>query len=611
MGVVGQIVPWNFPLLMAAWKLAPALACGNTAVLKPAETTPLTALLLAEICQEAELPPGVVNILPGDGAAGAALVRHAGHRQGRVHRLDRGRQGHPGRARGPRRSASRSSSAASRPTSSSRTPRSTRPSRASSTGSSSTRATSAAPARGCCCRRASPTRSSSKLWRRMQLPARRRPARQEHRRRRDQLGRAARADRGAGRRRRGARARRAGRVACALPERGYWFAPTLFLDVAPAAPDRGRGDLRPGGLGDDVPHPGRGDREGQQLRLRPRRRRVDRQGREGLRRRARSCGPASSGRTPTTSSTRRRRSAATRRAASAARAAPSGLRPYAEGERVSERAAGRQDLQALRRRRVRAQRVRPPRRGRRRAGDHVANVPRGSRKDVRDAVKAARGALGRLGGPHRLQPRPDPLPVRRGAGVARRRARRCAPDRGRSAAPAARSRRRSTRRPLRGLDRQAARRARRRSTRSPRRTFASRCPSRPASSASWRPTSPTCSAWSPSSLPPLAAGNTVVALVSERSPLPGAGPRRGARRRPTSPRGVVNLLSGRRAELAPPLGRPPRRQRDLDATGDAALPPSSTASRPRPSSARVTRRRRPPTRARPTTRCRASRRSWN
>jgi aldehyde dehydrogenase (NAD+) len=74
-GVVGQVIPWNFPLLMAAWKLAPALATGNTAVLKPADTTPLTALLLAEIVQEAELPPGVVNILPGDGAAGAALVR--------------------------------------------------------------------------------------------------------------------------------------------------------------------------------------------------------------------------------------------------------------------------------------------------------------------------------------------------------------------------------------------------------------------------------------------------------------------------------------------------------------------------------------------------------
>src|SRR4029453_7915566 len=72
-GVVGQVVPWNFPLLMAAWKLAPALACGNAAVLKPAETTPLTALLLAEICQEAEVPDGVVNILAGDGSTGAAL----------------------------------------------------------------------------------------------------------------------------------------------------------------------------------------------------------------------------------------------------------------------------------------------------------------------------------------------------------------------------------------------------------------------------------------------------------------------------------------------------------------------------------------------------------
>jgi aldehyde dehydrogenase (NAD+) len=73
-GVAGQIVPWNFPLLMAAWKLAPALACGNTVVLKPAETTPLTALALAQIVQEADLPPGVVNVITGDGATGAALV---------------------------------------------------------------------------------------------------------------------------------------------------------------------------------------------------------------------------------------------------------------------------------------------------------------------------------------------------------------------------------------------------------------------------------------------------------------------------------------------------------------------------------------------------------
>jgi aldehyde dehydrogenase (NAD+) len=77
-GVAGQIIPWNFPLLMAAWKLAPALAAGNTCVLKPAETTPLSALLLAEILQQAELPDGVVNIVTGDGSTGAALVEHPG-----------------------------------------------------------------------------------------------------------------------------------------------------------------------------------------------------------------------------------------------------------------------------------------------------------------------------------------------------------------------------------------------------------------------------------------------------------------------------------------------------------------------------------------------------
>ena len=77
-GVCGQIIPWNFPLLMAAWKLAPALACGNTVVLKPAETTSLTAMRLAEILQECDLPPGVVNIVTGAGATGKALVDHAG-----------------------------------------------------------------------------------------------------------------------------------------------------------------------------------------------------------------------------------------------------------------------------------------------------------------------------------------------------------------------------------------------------------------------------------------------------------------------------------------------------------------------------------------------------
>ena len=77
-GVAGQIIPWNFPLLMLAWKVAPALATGNTVVLKPAETTSLTALLFAEVCQQAELPDGVVNIVTGDCSTGATLVNHPG-----------------------------------------------------------------------------------------------------------------------------------------------------------------------------------------------------------------------------------------------------------------------------------------------------------------------------------------------------------------------------------------------------------------------------------------------------------------------------------------------------------------------------------------------------
>ena len=99
LGVAAQIVPWNFPLLMAAWKLAPALAAGNTAVLKPAETTPVTALLLAEIIQEAELPPGVVADHARRRRRRRGARARARHRQGGLHRLDRRRQGHPGGAR--------------------------------------------------------------------------------------------------------------------------------------------------------------------------------------------------------------------------------------------------------------------------------------------------------------------------------------------------------------------------------------------------------------------------------------------------------------------------------------------------------------------------------
>jgi aldehyde dehydrogenase (NAD+) len=78
LGVAAQIIPWNFPLLMLAWKIAPALACGNTVVLKPAETTPLTAMLFADVCRQAGLPPGVVNLVTGDGTTGAHLVRNDG-----------------------------------------------------------------------------------------------------------------------------------------------------------------------------------------------------------------------------------------------------------------------------------------------------------------------------------------------------------------------------------------------------------------------------------------------------------------------------------------------------------------------------------------------------
>ncbi len=78
LGVAGQIIPWNFPLMMLAWKIAPALAAGNTVVLKPAETTPLSALLFCDVVRQAELPPGVVNIVTGDGRTGAALLKHPG-----------------------------------------------------------------------------------------------------------------------------------------------------------------------------------------------------------------------------------------------------------------------------------------------------------------------------------------------------------------------------------------------------------------------------------------------------------------------------------------------------------------------------------------------------
>ena len=111
LGVAGQVIPWNFPLLMAAWKIAPALAAGNTVVIKPAETTPLSMLVLAEVIADADLPPGVVNIVPGAGDVGSTLVNHPGLDKvaftgstavGRSHPAEPGRdrpQAHPGAGR--------------------------------------------------------------------------------------------------------------------------------------------------------------------------------------------------------------------------------------------------------------------------------------------------------------------------------------------------------------------------------------------------------------------------------------------------------------------------------------------------------------------------------
>ena len=130
-GVCGLIVPWNFPLMITSWKLAPALACGNTCVVKPAEQTPLTALRLAELIAEAGVPDGVVNVVTGGPIVGAAIAEHRAHRQGLVHGIDRGRAGRSCVLPPATSSASRSSSGARIPPSSATTRRWTRPSPAS------------------------------------------------------------------------------------------------------------------------------------------------------------------------------------------------------------------------------------------------------------------------------------------------------------------------------------------------------------------------------------------------------------------------------------------------------------------------------------------------
>ncbi len=250
-GVAGQIIPWNFPMLMAAWKLAPALAAGNTVVLKPAETTPLTALLLAQVIQEAELPPGVVNIVTGAGETGGALVDAPGG-QDRLHRLDRGGQGDPSRHRRHRQAAHAGARRQGRehrvrgrapgPGGRRRDQRHLlQPGARVLRGLASARA-------GTGVRRAAHQAEGPAAD-----PSGGRPARQEHRRRRHQLARPAREDRGAGgeRRRRGRRDLPT-RVRSA---RAWVLVPTHVVHRGLAVPPhRAGGDLRPGPVDPHVPH---------------------------------------------------------------------------------------------------------------------------------------------------------------------------------------------------------------------------------------------------------------------------------------------------------------------------------------------------------------------
>ena len=277
LGVAAQVIPWNFPLLMAAWKIAPALAAGNTVVLKPAETTPLTALTLAEIIAEADLPPGVVNIVTGGPSIGQALVEHSGRRQDRVHRLDRGRQADPEGAPPAPASGSRSSSAARRPTSSSTTRRIDQAVEGIVNGIFFNQG------HVCCAgsrllvqesiadevvdalkRRLATLRLGDPLDKNTDIGAINSAAQLARIRELVDSGDAEGATRWS--------------PPCELPEpRLLVRADRLHRRVA-GQPHRPRGDLRPGAVGAHLPHAGRGGREGEQHPVRPLGRHLDREG---------------------------------------------------------------------------------------------------------------------------------------------------------------------------------------------------------------------------------------------------------------------------------------------------------------------------------------------
>ena len=277
LGVAGQVIPWNFPLLMLAWKIAPALAAGNTVVLKPAETTPLTALLFAEICQQADLPPGVVNIVTGAGATGQALVSHPD-----VDKVAFTGSTEVGKAiaravAGTRKKVTLELG-----------------------GKAANIVFDDAPidqavegivngiffnqGHVCCAgsrllvqesvadevlerlkRRMSTLRVGDPLDKNTDVGAINSA---------EQLARI----RELVRHRRAPRAPSAGRPPCDLPQQGLLVPADRLHRRLPGPPHRPRGDLRPGAVGAHLPHPRRGGREGQQHAVRPLRRRLDRQG---------------------------------------------------------------------------------------------------------------------------------------------------------------------------------------------------------------------------------------------------------------------------------------------------------------------------------------------
>ena len=276
LGVAGQVIPWNFPLLMLAWKIAPALACGNTVVLKPAETTPLTALLFAEICQQADLPPGVVNIVTGAGETGRALVSHP----------DVDKVAFTGSTEVGRAIAKAVAGSDKKVT-------------LELGGKAANIVFDDAPidqavegivngiffnqGHVCCAgsrllvqesvydevlsrlkRRMAHLRVGDPLDKNTDIGAINSAEQLQRIRELSEIGESEGAERWS--------------APCDLPDRGFWFAPTIFTGVSPGASDRPRGDLRAGAVGADLPYTGRGGREGQQHPVRPVGRSVDRQG---------------------------------------------------------------------------------------------------------------------------------------------------------------------------------------------------------------------------------------------------------------------------------------------------------------------------------------------